>query len=195
MQLRVIKERWNADDSPMVDESRPHRPQLINGGSVVVVNAATGRPENYRPGELIELAPEAARNLLRSAPQSVELESEYQARQIRLRAQDTARETERLSLDARMRELDQQTQQAQKLRAMAEERERTLAAENLRVSQVAAGKDAQLDEMKKQMAAMSAAYEQRMRELEERLTAPPAAPAAPAAPQVSASDPDKPRRK
>lgn len=188
MQLRVIKERWNADDSPMVDESRPHRPQLINGGSVVVVNPATGRPENYRPGEVIELPDDAAKNLLQNSPQSVELESEHQARLIRIRARDSERETERRSLDARMRELESQTQQTQKLRAMAEERERTLAAENLRVSQIASGKDAQLAEMQRQMAAMQAQYEQRMRELEERLTAPPAAPPA-------AAEPEKPRRK
>lgn len=188
MQIRVIKERWNADDSPMVDESRPHRPQLINGGSVVVVNPATGRPENYRPGEVIELPDDVAKNLLQNSPQSVEPETEHQARQIRIRARDSERETERRSLDARMRELENQTQQTQKLRAMAEERERTLAAENLRVSQIASGKDAQLAEMQRQMEAMQAQYEQRMRDLEERLTAPPAAPPA-------AAEPEKPRRK
>ena len=187
MQIRVIKERWNADDSPMVDESRPHRPQLINGGSVVVVNPATGRPENYRPGEVIELPDDVAKNLLQNSPQSVEPETEHQARLIRIRARDSERETERRSLDARMRELETQTQQAQRLRAMAEERERTLAAENLRVSQTASGKDAQLAEMQRQMEAMQAQYEQRMRDLEERLTAPSAA--------QPAAEPEKPRRK
>jgi hypothetical protein len=187
MLLRVLKERWNADDTPMLDESRPHRPQLVNGGSVVVVNPATGLPENFLPGELLDVPDKVGKDLLINSPQSVEPESHHQARLGRFRARDAERESERMSLAARMRELSHQTEQAQKLRHMAEERERTLAAENLRVAQNAAGKDSIIEEMRRQMAEVHATYAAKLAELEARLTAPAAPPAEPIDPPAEKS--------
>lgn len=180
MLLRVLRERWNADDTPMLDESRPHRPQLVNGGSVVVTNPATGLPENFLPGELLDVPDKVGKDLLANSPQSVEPESHHQARLGRFRARDAERESERTSLAARMREMGRETEQAQKLRHMAEERERVLAAENLRVAQNSAGKDSLISEMRAQMAAMQATYEAKLAELAARITAPAAEPDLPA---------------
>ena len=181
MLLRAIKERWNEDGSPMADLSKPHRPQLVNGGQVRVQDPKTGHPKTFFPGELIDLPDHAARDLLANSPQSVEPEEKHQARLIARRQRETDRESERHALDARIREMSRETEQAQKLRHMAEERERTLAAENLRVAQSAAGKDSLLAELKAQMAEVHATYAAKIAELEARLTAPAAPPASPPA--------------
>jgi hypothetical protein len=70
---------------------------------------------------------------------------------------------------------------------MAEERERTLAAENLRVAQNAAGKDSIIEEMRRQMAEVHATYAAKLAELEARLNAPAAPPAEPIDPPAEKS--------
>lgn len=175
MQLRVIKERWNEDGSPMLDLSKPHQPQLVNGGMVRVLDPKTHLPRTYLPGEVLDLPDVLAQDILVNSPQSVEPEEQHQARLVQRRRRDADREAERDALDARMRELSRETEQAQKQRAMIEERERTLAAENLRISQVASGKDSLLAELKQQMAEMHASYAAKLAELEARLAAAPAA--------------------
>lgn len=172
MLLRVIKERWNEDGTPMVDLSKPHRPQLVNGGLVRINDPKTHQPRNLRPGETFELPDPIAKNLLFNAPHSVEPEERHQARLIERGQRDTARELERDALDALMRDMSRETEQAQKLRAMAEERERTLAAQNLRVAQAAQGKDSLIEEMKRQMADLHASYAAKLAALEARLDAP-----------------------
>lgn len=186
MLLRVIKERWNEDGSPMVDRSQPHLPQMVNGGQVRVIDPQTGQPKTYLPGEVFDAPDHLARSLLFNS-QSIEPEEKHQARLIARRQRETDRESERHALDARIREMSRETEQAQKLRAMAEERERTLAAENLRVAQNAAGKDSLISEMKRQMEALQASYEAKLAELAAKLTAPAAPPAEPTDPPAEKS--------
>jgi len=190
MLLRVIKERWNEDGSPMVDRSQPHLPQMVNGGQVRVIDPQTGQPKTYLPGESFEVPDHLARSLLFNS-QSVEPEERHQARLIARRQRETDRESERHALDARIREMSRETEQAQKLRAMAEERERTLAAENLRVAQNAAGKDSIIEEMRRQMAEVHATYAAKLAELEARLTAPASPPAEATDPPAAEKSPRK----
>lgn len=197
MLLRVIRERWSEDGSPIVDpQSGPARRQYKNGGVVRVLDPRTRQPAMYLPGEVFELPDAEARNLLLNAPQSVEEETKHQARLAQLRQRDKVHEAERDALDARIRELDAQQQQAQKLRAMAEERERALATENLRISQTATGKDSIIEEMRRQVAEVQATSSARIAELEARLSAlAAAAPAQPAAVPDAAPEAPEPRGK
>lgn len=161
MLLRVIKERYYEDGTPMIDPtSGAARRQFVNGGQVRVLDPKTRLPRTYLPGEVIDLPDAEARDLLLNAPSSVEPEERYQAREAARKSRDKSRESERDALDARMAELGREVEQAQKLRAMAEQRERERAAENMRVSQVSTGKDALLEEMKRQIAALEARLSQ-----------------------------------
>lgn len=171
MFLRVIKEQWDESGNPIRDTSRPHLPQLVNGGQVRVLDPKTRQPRTYLPGEVFELPDAQAHDLLRNAPNTVEPEARHQARMARIRQKDEAREAERESLDARQRELETQVAQSQKLRAMAEERERTLAAENLRVAQQAQGKDAQIAELRALLDEQRKQHEEQLARLEARVAA------------------------
>lgn len=195
MLLRVIKERWNEDGSPMVDLSKPHRPQFVNGGQVRVQDPKTHQAKTYLPGEPFELPDHLAKDLLFNSPQSVEPEERHQARLAARRQRDSARESERDALDARIRELSRETEQAQKLRAMAEERERKLAAENLRVATTAQGKDSLLEEMKQQFAEIQASAQAKIAELEARLLAATTSPAEGPADKPIDAPAEKPARK
>ncbi len=180
MLLRVIKERYHEDGTPELDQSRPNQPQLVNGGMVRVLDTKTGQFVIKMPGEVFELPDNLAQDLLANAPRVVEPEERHQARLARVRQRDEAREHERRALDARMAELSRETAQAQKLRSLAEQRERELAAENLRVQQQAAGADAQLAEMRRLMEDMQRQQQAQIAELQAKLAA--AAAASPAVP-------------
>lgn len=197
MLLRVIKERWHEDGTPYVDpQSGPARRQFKNGGSVRVIDPRTRQARTYLPGESFDLPDSEAENLLLNAPQSVETETKYQARLAMHRQRDRAVAAERDALDARIRDLDAQQQQAQKLRAMAEERERALATENFRIAQQASGKDSQIEEMRRQMAEIQAASAAKLAEMESRLAALTLAQEAPAAAaEVAPEVPAEPRGK
>lgn len=178
MLLRVIKERFTEDGLPWIDPaSGASQRQYVNGGQVRILDPKTQIARTYLPGEVMDLPDQEAKDLLLNAPNSVEPEERHLAREKVRRSRDTVRESERDALDARMREMGRETEQAQKLRAMAEQRERDLAAENLRVAQNASGKDSLLDEMRRQVAEIQAAAQAKIAEMEARLAMAMAAPA------------------
>jgi hypothetical protein len=182
MLLRVIKEQFHADGAPVLDMSKPHQPQLVNGGTVRIINPKTGAAETYLPGETFELPEPMAQEMLLNSPQTIEPEERHQARLARRKRMDADREAERGALDARIQELDRTVQQAQKLRAMSEQRERELAAENLRVQQQSAGQGAQIEQLRREIEEMQRRHAAELADISSRVAAPAVAAPAPGQP-------------
>lgn len=185
VQLRIIKERWNADGTPELDLTRPNQPQKINGGMFRYDG------KSYLPGEVVEIPEHEAKILLKMHPLTIETEAAYQERIAMQKRRDAENSRDRHALDARMRLLQSDAENQRKLTALAEERERQRARENLELRNVSEGKDVQVAEALAKEAAARAqqeAVQRQMAELQAKLDALLAAQPAPAAPASGAAE-------
>lgn len=133
--VRIIKERYdefdNVEKDPRTNEAK------VNGGAYRRYDPEVGRVRDFFPGEVMDLPEPMALAEIRNAPRTLELESTHLARLARIAARRESLDPQRDEFAARVQMLEAAELQAQKFKAMQQERERELAAANIRAAESA----------------------------------------------------------